>query len=293
MRIVYIGCVDFSYHCLKELLVQRQNVVAVFSKDRSKFHSDFKSLKPLAQKYKISYCSVLDINANKWIKAMKRFLPDVIFCLGWSQMLGKEILKIAPLGVIGAHPSFLPCNRGRHPLVWSLFLGLSQSALTFFRMNETPDAGEIISQKIFRIFPRDDAASLYNKIKELASQQLREFLPLLNNGKLRVIKQNSKKTNYWRKRTPQDGLIDWRMSSEAIYNLVKALRHPYVGAHCLYNGKQIRIWKVKPVSYKRRNVEPGKVLNSKGRRLVVKTYDGAIEIIEHGFLKTPNTGEYL
>ncbi|MFQ8877714.1 MAG: hypothetical protein ACLR7N_03875 [Roseburia hominis] len=42
--------------------------------------------------------------------------------------------------------------------------------------------------------------------------------------------------NVWRKRGKRDGEIDWRMSSRAIYNLVRALTKPYVGAHFVYRG---------------------------------------------------------
>jgi len=41
-------------------------------------------------------------------------------------------LGIAPLGVVGFHPAALPANRGRHPLIWALFLGLKKTASTFF-----------------------------------------------------------------------------------------------------------------------------------------------------------------
>ena len=34
-------------------------------------------------------------------------------------------------------------------------------------------------------------------------------------------------------RNIKDGEIDWRMSSESIDNLIKALTHPYIGAHFL------------------------------------------------------------
>lgn len=36
------------------------------------------------------------------------------------------------MGVLGYHPAKLPQNRGRHPLIWALALGLKKSASTFF-----------------------------------------------------------------------------------------------------------------------------------------------------------------
>jgi methionyl-tRNA formyltransferase len=63
------------------------------------------------------------------------------FCLGWSNLLKAEILKAAPLGVIGFHPAALPANRGRHPLIWALGLGLDETATTFFFMDKGADRG--------------------------------------------------------------------------------------------------------------------------------------------------------
>ncbi len=293
MRIVFIGCVDFSYHCLKELLEGKEDVVAVFSKRTSPFNADYKDLQPLARRHHVPYHAVVNVNDGKWVKKIKSYRPDVIFCFGWSDLLKKEILQLAPLGVIGTHPAALPLNRGRHPLIWSLFLGLRESGLTFFRMNDKPDGGEIVSQKKFRIAPQDNAATVYKRIKGLATQQLKEFVPMLKTGKVKLHAQNGHVSNIWRKRSERDGLIDWRMSSEAIYNLVRALTHPYVGAHCVYRNKPVKVWQAKKTSCPLKNIEPGKILGRTGRRLTVKTYDGAVELIDHAFKSIPKKGEYL
>jgi methionyl-tRNA formyltransferase len=83
------------------------------------------------------------------------------------------------------------------------------------------------------------------------------------------------------------------MNSIAIYNLVRALTRPYIGAHIVYGGNDITIWKVEVIEYMGQNIEPGKVLASDGETIIVKTYDGAIKILEHEFEILPNIGEYL
>ena len=100
-------------------------------------------------------------------------------------------------------------------------------------------------------------------------------------------------SNIWRKRTKIDGQIDFRMSSNAIYNLVRALTKPYVGAHINYKGKEIKIWKVEIAKNKKNNIECGKILNTSKNKITVKTYDGAVIITHHEFLKKPNIGEYI
>lgn len=293
MRIVFIGTVEFSKKALEKLIFLNANIVGVCTKEKSSFNNDFADLLPFCIAEKIPYKYIDDINSKESIDWIKALNPDVIFCFGWSSLIKKELLTLASMGIIGYHPAKLPQNRGRHPLIWALALGLKQSASTFFFMQEGADDGDILSQKDFKILKNDNAQTLYNKVITIATSQIEEFLPNLKNMTYKRIKQDHSKSNTWRKRGQKDGLIDFRMSSEAIYNLVRALTKPYVGAHLVYNGKDIIVWKVKVIKNMEQNIESGKVLESKRNYVVVKTYDGAVKILDHEFEVLPKVGEYL
>ncbi len=293
MKICFIGSVKFSYEILKELILKKENVVGVITKQESKFNSDYADLSILCKQNNIPYIFVKDVNDLNVINWIKKLNPDVIFCFGWSNLIKKEILSIPHIGVIGYHPTKLPQNRGRHPLIWTLVLGLDKSASTFFFMDEGADSGDILSQKEFNILYNDDAMSLYNKIIKIAKQQIEEFLPLLKSGNFIKIKQDHSKANYWRKRNKKDGEIVFRMDSKAIYNLVRALTKPYVGAHLIYKEEEIKVWKVIEEKCLIKNIEPGKIIEVKDNTILVKCYDNAIRIIEHEFKHLPKVGEYL
>jgi len=293
MRAVFIGTVEFSLRSLEKLIGLNVNLVGVVTKESSSFNSDFLDLKPLCISNGIPCLYVDDINSLDSIKWIKDLNPDVIFCFGWSSLIKKEILNIAPMGVVGYHPAKLPMNRGRHPLIWALALGLEESASTFFFMDEGADTGDILSQVDFEISYQDDARSIYDKVNDIALCQIEDFIPRLKQGKYSKVKQDGLRSNSWRKRNEIDGLIDFRMSSRAIYNLTRALTKPYVGAHIKYRGKNISIWKVKEVDVVKENIEPGSVLNANNKSFIVKSYDGAVEVIGHDFKILPKVGEYL
>jgi methionyl-tRNA formyltransferase len=293
MKILFIGSVDFSYRALKKIIDLKGNIIGVCTKNASEFNSDFCDLAPLCISNNIPYRYVSNINSKKTVEWIKSLKPDIIFCFGWSFLLKKKILETAPMGVVGYHPTKLPENRGRHPLIWALILGLEKSASTFFFMEEGADDGDILSQEDFIITYEDDSISLYNKVSNIALRQITDFLPLLKNRSFTKVKQNNVSSNLWRKRGEKDGLIDFRMSSRAIYNLVRALTKPYVGAHIIYNGETIHIWRVKELMLSRENIEPGKILEVNQNSILVKTYDGAIEILDHDFSNSPKVGEYL
>lgn len=293
MRIVFIGSVEFSYKALQKLLTLGADVVGVCTKKSSPFNEDFADLTPLCQEYDLTCRYVQSINDTETIKWIESLAPDILFCFGWSSLLKQELLQLAPMGVVGYHPTKLPHNRGRHPLIWTLALGLSESASTFFFMDEGADSGDILSQKEFEVLPSDDAASLYEKVTHIALEQIELFLPQLQNGTYTKTPQDHTQANYWRKRTQKDGLIDFRMNSTTIYNLVRALTKPYVGAHLLYQEQEIKVWCVERVECRHHNIEPGKVLESKNGTCTVKTADGAIKILKHTFSHLPKEGEYL
>ena len=293
MKVLLVGTVEFSLKTLEKLIDLKVDLIGVCTKEASTFNSDFADLKPLCIANKIPYLTVDDINSRDSIQWITVLNPDVIFCFGWSSLIKKEILNIAPMRVVGFHPAKLPMNRGRHPLIWALALGLKESASTFFFMDEGADSGDMLSQVDFEISYQDDARSIYNKVIDIALCQIEEFIPKLEKNNFTRIRQNNQHSNSWRKRNESDGEIDFRMSSRSIYNLTRALTKPYVGAHIKFNETNYSVWKVKESNDFQENIEPGKVLRVFDKIFVVKSYDGAIEIIEHNFKEMPKVGEYL
>lgn len=294
MRILFIGCVRSSEIFLEKLIEINAEIVGVITKSESKFNSDFVDLGEVCREQKIDYIYVHSINDQISKDYIKEKQADLILCLGWSQILDEDILDMPRLGCVGFHPAQLPFNRGRHPLIWALALGLERTASTLFLMDATADTGKIISQKDIKIDYADDAESLYNKVMEKAANQLVEVLRGFENNTLNVVDQSAKEGNVWRKRGKEDGKIDWRMSSRGIYNLVRALTRPYVGAHILYQGKEYKVWKVREIYDSRyENIEPGKVINVKSdQNFLVKTGDNLIEVLECDSIQIKND-EYL
>lgn len=295
MRILFIGTVEFSRQALQKLIQLNANIVGIATKSQSKYNADFTDLSDIAKKQGIPYRYIKDINSEKNLDWVSGINPDVIFCFGWPNLLKNELLNLPAKGVLGYHPAKLPYNRGRHPIIWALALGLEETASTFFFMDEGADSGPILSQKDVSIEFKDDAKGLYDKTIDTAISQIEEFLPDLIQDTYQVTQQNEYLANTWRKRGKEDGKIDFRMSTEAIYNLVRALTKPYVGAHIETNDGDIKVWKAKPsIDKYPNNLEPGKVLELKGEKtIVVKTYDGAIELWEHNFEILPSVNGYL
>lgn len=294
MRIVFIGCVQFSEAALNLLFrIPEAEVVGIVTRERSDLNSDFCSLESIASQRKIPVWLGDRIDVNAMAVWMRKLRPDIGYCFGWSWLIPKEVLSIPPLGMVGFHPAWLPQNRGRHPIVWALVLGLKETASTFFFMDERADSGDILSQRVVEITEENDARSLYGRITEVALGQIESFTKELSRGRVTRQPQDSGSANTWRKRNKQDGLIDWRMSARSIHNLVRALAKPYVGSHCYVNDEEVKVWKTEIVDVQERNIEPGKVLAAVGGQLVVKCGEGAIKLVAHELKRLPRKGSYM
>jgi methionyl-tRNA formyltransferase len=279
IRAVFIGNVNFSAAILKKLIGIDVKIDLVITKKESSFNADFYDLSTIAKKHKLPYKYVENINQPKVVDWLKKLNPDIIFCLGFSQIINQEIINIPSIGVIGYHPAELPKNRGRHPIIWSLVLGLDKTASTFFFMDEGADTGDILSQRPIEISQNDNAGTLYQKITEVALNQIEEVAFALESGTYKRIKQNNENANFWRKRGLKDGKIDWRMSAKSIHNLVRGLSKPYIGAHFKLEDKKIKVWETKLVVNDVKNIEPGKVILVDKKGIVVKTGENAIRLL--------------
>lgn len=294
MKAVVIGCVAFSEAMLSRLLaLPGIEVAGVVTRGSSSFNADFRSLQPLAEGAGIPSLNADGGDQAAMASFMREIGPDVAFCVGWSRLLGPEILAIPNEGVIGYHPALLPRNRGRHPIIWALALGLEETGSSFFVMDEGADSGDVVSQRRVAIADDDDAASLYAKLVAAAGEQLQEIVAGLAAGGLGRTPQDPAQATYWRKRAKRDGEIDWRMPAAGIRNLVRALTRPYVGAHYLSGDSEVKVWRAEPAAASAQDVEPGRVLAADESGITVKCGDGAVTLIAHEFPKLPAVGECL
>jgi methionyl-tRNA formyltransferase len=295
MRILFVGTVKFSNYMLETLIDNGAEVVGVITGSDNGLNSDYVDLAPVCEENEIAILLADRINEPNVLEWVRKCTPEVIFCMGWSRLIGSELLQLPPLGVIGYHPAELPHNRGRHPLIWALVLGLKRTASTFFIMDEGADSGDIIDQQPITIAEDDDASTLYAKMVEVAQGQINKILPLLTQGNYLRVPQNHAIANTWRKRGKPDGEIDWRMSARNIHNLVRGLTHPYIGAHCVVEGKEYKVWKSRVVtSDKVENLEPGKLVAVDDLAIpTIKCGEGSIELLEVDPILPVRDGDYL
>ena len=295
MNIGFIGCVESSKATLEVLLnIKEVQVSAIVTREQSGVNSDFFDLSGLAIDHGIPYHIEDPNNRIYTTHFLSKFDLDYIYCIGWSYLLSEDLLNLPKNGVIGFHPAKLPQNRGRHPIIWAIALGLEETASTFFLMDEGADSGPIVSQIVVPIQPDDDARSLYDRLILIATEQVGQFTRNLVSGCVEFKVQDESRANYWRKRSRLDGRIDFRMSAESINRLSRALASPYPGAEIALGDEiiTIRSTTISTRSYPV-NIEPGFVLQVMPVRVLVKCADDQAIWLKDVDVTLFKEGDYL
>lgn len=282
-RIAFMGCANLSWHCLEELLKNKANVVATFTLDdqSAKLASDFKPLEELAKKHNIPLHKIKrgETNSLENIKKISSYNPEIIFCIGWPDLIKKEILNLTK-NTFGMHPSKLPKDRGQAPLPWSLIRDYKKNALSMFFLREIEDSGDIVAQIEYPIKEEDTSATIYDKIIDAGRKIIKETLPKIENNSIKGIPQKESEATFTRKRIPIDGLIDWNASTKEIYNLIRALTGPYYpGAFTYFNNDKIKIWGAKIFKPEDKYYGiPGQIMHKSNEGIIVRTKDGCLII---------------
>jgi methionyl-tRNA formyltransferase len=160
-------------------------------------------------------------------------------------------------------------------------------------MDAGADSGPLLSQLPVAIDPEDDAASLYAKVLALLPRQVENIVRGLHDGSLVPHPQDAALATYWRKRSAEDGRIDWRMEPYAVRNLVRALARPYPGAHFIHQGREVKVWKCIEQTGGALNAEPGKILAVDGRNITVRCGQGSVCLTDHELDIFPAKGDYI
>jgi len=247
MRSVVFAYHDIGYVCLQELLRSGATVAAVLThQDDRQEEIWFRSVRALAEERGLQVFAPDSVNTPEWIERIGSWQPDFLFSFYYRKILCREILSLAKHGALNLHGSLLPKYRGRCPVNWVLIHDERETGVTLHYMEEKPDRGDIVAQRAVPITDDDTALTLFRKMTEAAALLMRESYPLLVSGHAPRRPQVQAQASYFGGRKPEAGRIDWGQPARAIFNLVRAVTHPYPGAFTSWQGRRLYVWEARP-----------------------------------------------
>jgi methionyl-tRNA formyltransferase len=190
-----------------------------------------------------------DVNASETLAAVGELEPELVFVVGWSQLVRDPFIELASEGVFGMHPTLLPRHRGRAPIPWAILSGLARTGVTLFEIADaTADSGAIIGQREVEISTDETATTLFARIADAHVELLRTLVPQLLARTAPRIPQDPSRASSWPKRGPADGIIDWETRAPYLYDWVRAQTRPYPGAFTFLGDEKVIVWGARPVS---------------------------------------------
>ncbi|MCI2227550.1 hypothetical protein MC378_00095 [Polaribacter sp. MSW13] len=243
-KILVIGAVQTTAITIEMLTKHKFNIVGILGHEPNNIErvSGWSDLRTIANTNNLDYLGFKKINDNECVNWAVEKKPDIIFAVGFSQLLYNVWLQMPKLGCVGFHPTRLPEGRGRAPLAW-ITLEKKKGAASFFLMGEGADDGPIFTQSFFDVEENDDASKIEKKIGEHIKIALDNWLPELKNGNWNPIPQNHSLASWYGKRGPEDGWLNWGDSAKNLNRLIKASSKPHPGAYTYFNDSKVVIWK--------------------------------------------------
>jgi methionyl-tRNA formyltransferase len=287
MRSVVFAYHDIGYVCVQELLRSGATVAAVFT------HEDdpgeeiwFRSVRALAEAHGLPVFAPGSVNTPEWVERIAALQPDFLFSFYYRKILSQEVLGLAKHGALNLHGSLLPKYRGRCPVNWVLIHDERETGVTLHYMEEKPDRGDIVAQRAVPITDDDTALTLFHKMTAAAALLMRESYPLLVSGRAPRLPQVQAQASYFGGRKPEDGRIDWSQPARAIFNLVRAVTHPYPGAFTTCRGRRMYVWEARPAPAAQAAAAAGTVIAT-APELLVQTRSEPLRLLRVQFEGEP------
>jgi methionyl-tRNA formyltransferase len=222
----------------------------------------------------------VDVNSPDTIAAVREADPDLIFVVGWSQLVMDEFINLPRDGVFGMHPTLLPRHRGRAAIPWAILSGLARTGVTLFQIADgTADSGPTVGQVEVPLAPDETATTLYEKVTEAHLELVRRFVPKLVDGTAERTPQDTRRASSWPKRTPADGIIDWETRAPYLHDWVRAQTRPYPGAFTYLGEDKVVVWRARPVELEH-EAPAGTVVGLDGADAVVACGEGGLVLEE-------------
>ena len=245
-KIFCIGANIESYECMKALVDAQCPIHTLITLPggESEGVSDYVDMHEFCAEHGIKTISTRDVNNPETIALVAEGNPDYLFTLGWSQIFKKDFISYFSKFIIGTHPSKLPYGRGRAPLPWTILEGLDESAVSFFKIDTGVDTGQLIMQIPFAI-PKDCyVGELYEIVSDVLSKGfVTLYKQVQANKPFDLEPQSTENISHRAKRTPSDGLIDFKENADTIEKLIRAVSRPYPGAYGYYKDQRVMFWK--------------------------------------------------
>lgn len=261
LTIVFAGTPEFGCCCL-DALADKHDVIAVYTQpDRPAGRGrkmQVSAVKTWALEHAIPIYQPLNFKTPEAIAELAALKPDVLVVIAYGLILPLSVLTIPRLGCINVHASLLPRWRGASPIQQAIWHGDKKSGVTIMQMDVGMDTGDMLASVSCELESDETAASLHDKLAQMAVHPLLDTLEALANSTAKPVIQDEHFVTMANKIRKEDAKINWQQPADIIDRVIRAF-NPWPIAFTQIGDEVIRIHQaiVKPVIT---NALPGTIL---------------------------------
>ena len=278
MRVVFMGTPDIAATCLKKILEDGIDVVAVYTQpDRPKgrgMKMVYSPVKELALQHNLPVFQPENFREDETVQQLQALRPDALAVVAYGRILPQRVLDIPTKGCINIHASLLPQYRGSAPYQWAVLDGCAETGVSAQYMAAKMDAGDVIGVAKTPIGENETAGQLLDRLAILGADLLRDTLRQVETGTAVATKQNEAAVTYAPMLDKSMCPIDFTKSAQKIHDQVRGL-HPWPVATMELKGQRFKVHETRVLD---RSGVPGEVLELSKTGLVIACGEGAIEI---------------
>ncbi len=280
MRVVFFGTDDYSLEHLKALIEKGCEIVLVVSQpDKPKgrgLRSAPTPVKEYCEREGIDVVQPESLKSEGLLEMLREKRPDVGVVASFGKIIPKRVLEVPNLGCFNVHPSLLPKYRGASPIRRTLENGERKTGVTVFKMTEKLDSGPIALQREIEIGDFETYGELRKRLIDLGKILLKEFVDLLDSGRIEFTPQEEDRASYAPKISKGDLILDFSKSCVKVKDKIRAY-DPDPGVVVNLRGTTVKIFQVIDLS-EEISGKPGEVIDINKKGAWVGCEGGAVLI---------------
>ena len=270
MKVVFMGTPAAAVPCLKKLVEDGHEVVAVYCQpDRPSGRGQKMTAPPVkiaAEELGISVNQPEKIKTSEAAEEFRLLGADIAVVVAYGRILPPTFLNAFKYGAVNIHFSLLPKYRGAAPVNWAVVNGERETGVCSMKMDEGLDTGDLLLVKSVPIEAGENAIHLMERLASVGAEVLSETLAQIDT--LVPTPQDHSNASHAPILKKSDGVIDWNLDAETICNRIRGFQ-PFPTSFTFFKEKKITIWSAEVAELEIAVSTPGEIVEASGSSLVI------------------------
>jgi methionyl-tRNA formyltransferase len=218
-------------------------------------------------------CTVLDpllVREREFASKLREQNVDILLNVHALHIIDGAVIAAPRIGSFNLHPGPLPRYAGLNAVSWAIYRGETQHGVTLHKMTPDIDAGPIVYQTICSVENTDNALSLSAKCARDGIHLIEKLLlcASIDPDGIPLRAQDPREREYFDRRVPNGGVIDWNAPARNVYNFIRAADYspfpsPWGRLRARLNDQIVSVLRAELTGMPSR-VAPGTVSSCKG-----------------------------